>query len=224
MAEPSPAELRTLRVPMSLDYAWLPPQGTPGALVLALHGWGQNAARFTRPFAPLTARGIAVAAAQAPHPFYLDLATKKVGFSWLTAYQRDRAVQDLNDYLAAVIEDVHARLPTANRMPVFLFGFSQGVSIATRFAVSGRIQPAGLVGCCADLPPDAAECLPNIASFPVLLGCSPEDAIVSPDKTREAAAAFKAHGFDTTLLEFEGGHRLPPALMEQVADWVVAHA
>lgn len=223
MNEPTPVDVRTVHVPMSLDYVWLPPVDGPRALLLALHGWGQNARRFARPMEPLTRRGIGIAIAQAPHPFYLDFETKKIGFSWLTAYERDRAVQDLHAYLATVLQDVHARLSTDKALPVFLFGFSQGVSIATRFAVSGRITPAGLIGCCADLPPDAAECLPNIAAFPVLLACSPDDAIVSPDKTRDAAASFKAHGFDTTLLEFEGGHRLPPALMEQIAGWLVDH-
>lgn len=216
-------EVCTVRVPMSLDYGWLPPAGAPKALLLALHGWGQNARRFAKPMRALAARGVAVAMPQAPHPFYLDFETKSVGFSWLTAYERDRAVADLNGYLHAVVAAAQGQLGGA-LLPVFLLGFSQGVSIATRFAVSGLFTPAGLIGCCADLPPDAADRLPDLEAFPVLLACSPEDGIVSPDKTREAAAAFRAHGFHATLIEFEGGHRLPQPLMQQIADWILSRA
>lgn len=215
MAQPDSLEIRTLRVPFHVDVARVAP-ASPRALLVALHGWGQNAARFARPLAPLADRGVSVIAPQAPHPFYLDLATKKVGFSWLTVYERDRAVADLFGYLEAAIADAGAP-PNA---PVFLMGFSQGVSIATRYAVSGRVRPAGLIGCCADLPPDAADRLPDAGAFPVFLAYSPGDAIVPPEKTLEAAAAFEAQGFPVTRHPFAGGHRITPALVEALGAWM----
>ena len=57
-------------------------------VLIVLHGWAQNARSFLRRFVGLRESNVLVVAPQGPHQFYLDLETRKVGFSWLTVYDR----------------------------------------------------------------------------------------------------------------------------------------
>lgn len=218
-------EVRPLTVPQTLFFgvAPLPPGNTsPPPLLVAMHGWGQNAKKILRDLAPVTARRVLVAAPQAPHPFYLDMGSGKVGFHWLTRYERDRAVADANAFVAHVLENLraaHAYDPAR----VYLLGFSQGCSMAWRFCLSGHITPAGMIACGADLPPDVAEKLPAPKPFPVLLVHGREDTIIAPAKMHDAQAALSEKGVSFDVHEFDGGHEIPPAVAQHIADWIIAN-
>lgn len=131
-------EMRTLTIDLTVYYTLLLPRGahdSPPALLLALHGWGQTAKRFITDFDRLRDRNILVVAPQGPHQFYLDLSTRKIGFNWLTAYDKERAIADINGYLARLLAVLNEEHPyDASR--IFLLGFSQGVPMAYRFAIS----------------------------------------------------------------------------------------
>jgi predicted esterase len=206
-------------------YAVQAPEGGGDAdspLVLALHGWGQNAKKMIRDLAPLAGHNILVAAPQAPHPFYLDVASGKVGFHWLTRYERDQAVADANALLArllAVVAEKHAY----DSRRVFVLGFSQGCSMAWRFCVSGAIAPAGMIACGADLPPDVAEKLRGHAGFPALLVHGTRDEIVPVEKLHAARESLAELGFAHTVHEFDGGHEIPAAIAEEIAAWIARH-
>lgn len=197
------------------------PGDRPPALLVALHGWGQNARKMLRDLAPLRAHNIVVAAAQAPHPFYLDMESGKVGFHWLTRYERDRAVADTNVFLATLIDTLRHTHPF-DPARIYLLGFSQGCSMAWRFCVSGAVAPAGMIACGADLPPDVVEKLPGLPPFRTLLVHGRTDHIVPMGKMRDAEAGLRTSGFTPELLEFEGGHEIPREAAEQIATWINA--
>ncbi|MBI3117292.1 MAG: dienelactone hydrolase family protein [Candidatus Hydrogenedentes bacterium] len=220
----SPAEVRVspFTINLTVYYALQRPSSPDSALpavLLALHGWGQNCKRFLRDFRPLEAHNILVVAPQAPHQFYLDMATKKVGFSWLTIYERTQAILDVNQYLRRLLDHIAQDTPY-DPARVFLLGFSQGSSMAYRFAVSGLLQPAGLISCCSDLPPDVAEVLHAHAPFPVLLAHGEEDGLIPREKLSEAGNTLRQAGFPCEEHLFPGGHEITPGLVATIGDWM----
>lgn len=225
--EPSlPPEVRKLRVPMTQYYTVQTPEHVlqpPCALLLALHGFGQNCRRFLRDFAPLRTAPILIAAPQGPDQFYHDTASKKVGFNWLTVYDKPTRIADINDYLLLLLSELHVAFPEMPDAP-FLLGFSQGVSMAWRFGVSGKIRPAGLIACCADLAPDVVERLDAVEPFPVLLIHGDHDPVFHLDKLAEAEETLRQRGWQVTVLRFDAGHELTEEMMHALAAWIGVQA
>jgi len=213
-----------LRSPLTCYYAYRAATGAEALppLVLGLHGWGMNCGGFLRRLEPLAEAGLTVAALQGPHQFYLDMGSKKVGFSWLTAYERDTSIQDLHDLIENTLDDL-ARRVAYDPERVFVLGFSQGVSIAWRYAVRTRRRLAGIIACCSDLPPDVAAMLPGRTPVPAFLAHAVDDPLIPRDKLEQACAALTAAVWSHDVLEYEGGHELAPAA-GRIAAWVLARA
>ena len=217
----SPGGVETVRVAATAYFAVQAPETasvTSPCTVVALHGWGQNCRSFLRRLGPFADAGITVVAPQAPHQTYLDLETRKVGFSWLTNYDRHRAVPDLVGLLDTVLAEVsrsHGPLGS-----IFLLGFSQGVSVAYRYACQGTHSCAGVIACGGDLPPDVARSLPEQRPFPVLLVHGAEDAIVPVSKADAALEVFQALSWPVEHIRFDGGHEIAPAIAGEIARWI----
>lgn len=223
--ERSEPRIGSIAVTCHADYAVQSPETGDGAmpLVIALHGWGQSCRGFVRRLAILADRGFLLAVPQAPHPLYVSTEPKKVGFSWLTLYERDRAVDEFLDYMDLLIAQLRADY-VLDESRIFLLGFSQGVSMAHRLAVSGRIPVAGLVAWAADLPPDVAEKLPGRDPYPVLLVHAGDDPMVPYAKSDEAAATLAKHDFAVDRIAYTGGHIIAPEPLARVADWLTERA
>ena len=214
--------IEALKITLTAYYALQAPASSssePPALLMALHGWGQNCRHFMRNFRSLDKRNIMVVAPQAPHQFYLDAETRKVGFNWLTRYERDQSIADLNQYLFGMLEVIQ-RQEVFDPRRIFVLGFSQGASVAYRFAASGLVYPAGVIACCADLPADVAERLNEVGRFPVLLAQGRGDDLVPEAKVIAARKAFLDAGFVYEDFVYDGGHRITPELVEAVGEWV----
>lgn len=188
-------------------------------LIVALHGWGQRSAPFLKTLSPLKGIGALVVAPQAPHQFYMDTATKKVGCNWLTAYQKEQSIEDINRYLDTLIK----HLVTEYKLiapRIFLMGFSQGASVAYRFAVSGLVQPAGLIACGADIPPDVIEKLPLQPAFPVLLAQGKEDSLVQEAVFEANQRILCEVNYPFEEFRYDGGHEITQELCHKVGEWV----
>ena len=193
----------------------------PPRTVIALHGFGQKCKGFMRNFAPLRDRNILVITPQGPHQFYMQLEPKKVGFNWLTIFEKENSIRDFVGYMNRLLDTLDTQYGRV-RENVFLLGFSQGVSMAYRLAASGTIPPRGFIACCADLPEDVAEKLPEIAPFPVLLAHAEDDPVIPLSKAEEAEAQLTAHRFAVERLRYTGGHVLPEEVIGVIGDWIEA--
>lgn len=192
---------------------------TPEFLLIALHGWGQSARWFARRFEPLGDLPIFVAAPQGPHQFYLDIESKKVGFNWLTAYEKQDNIDDVNRLIDAVVAEAQRQMGDAS-LPVYVLGFSQGSVMAWRYALHAGPRVAGVVACCADLAPDVAERLPDTPPWRTLLVYGTEDGIVPQAKIDEAQEHLTAIAWPHDVLEFEGGHDLLPGTVHEIGQWI----
>lgn len=191
--------------------------------LVVLHGWGQSSRSFLRKFAALKQQNTLVIAPQAPHQFYLDMATRKVGFGWLTAFDRDNGITTAVAALDSILHQVEVE--TGKPLNPFFLGFSQGVSMAWRYALYGAHSVSGLIACGGDLPPDVEEALPGRGRLPVMLVHGKGDTIVPFSKSEAAETALRSIGIPPETLYFPGGHDLPAALLERLPGWMKeAHA
>jgi len=108
---------------------------------IVLHGIGYLSKYFIPYFNELNADENYIIAPQAPSKYYLKSNYKYVGASWLTKENRILETENVLQYLDAV----SASEQVPDNCKLIIFGFSQGVSIATRWVASRQLKCAKLV-------------------------------------------------------------------------------
>lgn len=96
---------------------------------ICFHGLGYLSKFFKRYFERLDPSLNAVIVLQAPSKFYLGSKYKHVGACWLTKVDTDQEMENNLNYINTVLESESIK----NDPRLVLMGYSQGVSIATRF-------------------------------------------------------------------------------------------
>ena len=108
---------------------------------LVFHGIGYLGRYFLKYFKDLDPEENYIIAPQAPSKYYLNGKYVHVGASWLTKENTAQEMQNINQYVNAVLE-AEAISKDQN---LIVFGFSQGVSIATRYTVLNKLKCQMLV-------------------------------------------------------------------------------
>ncbi|HXI21618.1 MAG TPA: hypothetical protein VNH46_11055, partial [Gemmatimonadales bacterium] len=126
----------------------LGPAPDAAVLWIALHGYGQLAARFLRELEPVADGRTLVVAPEALSRFYLETARdgrhgERIGASWLTREDREAEIADTVGYLDALLR--HLLAGRASRPAIGVLGFSQGGAAAVRWVARGEVRPARLV-------------------------------------------------------------------------------
>lgn len=112
-------------------------EGDTGNIWLVFHGMGYLSRYFLKYFKGLNSKTNYVIAPQGPSKYYLDDNYKHVGSCWLTRVDTARETSNVLAYVDAVWE---AESPRFNGQNLIVMGYSQGVSIATRWLASRQIQ------------------------------------------------------------------------------------
>ena len=218
--------IEKLVIERTVEFAMQRPEASPGhlpALLVALHGYGQNCGRFMRVFASLRKKNILIVAPQAPNEFYVKMNPPVVGYTWLTRYERDRSITEFLAYMQRMLEKIQSMHPFDPDRVNFL-GFSQGVSMAYRFAIAEVHQTAGVIACGADLPPDVHAKLPTATPFRTFLVHGTEDTVVPLTKAKEAYIQLKKQGLPVEHFFFPGGHEVPVEAVEKIGSWITLQA
>ncbi|MEP3210332.1 MAG: esterase [Maribacter sp.] len=108
---------------------------------IVLHGIGYLSKFFIKYFDELNTEENYVIAPQAPSKYYLKNEYKYVGASWLT--KENRVLETAN--VLAYLDAVYASEEFPADCNLIVFGFSQGVSIATRWIASRKIECTQLI-------------------------------------------------------------------------------
>jgi len=103
---------------------------------IVFHGIGFLSKYFLRFFKKLNPDKNYIIAPQAPSKYYLNNEYKYVGASWLTKENTVTETHNVLSYIDAVIQSEN--IPSDKNLIVL--GFSQGVSIATRWLASRKIN------------------------------------------------------------------------------------
>ncbi|HEX2163876.1 MAG TPA: phospholipase [Thermoanaerobaculia bacterium] len=220
MTGPAAAE-RRVAATVHGTYLVAPPAdgGAPTAAVVGFHGYGETAADHLAVLRRLPgAERWLLAAVQALHPFYRR--DGGVVASWMTSFDRERAIADNTRYATAVLAELARDVPSVRRWA--LTGFSQGVAMAWRAAAAAPHPLHALVVLAGDVPPDVAAA--GLAGIPpVLLGRGTADNWYTEEKLQADLALLAGHGVAADSHVFEGGHEWSPDFLARAGGFLEDH-
>jgi predicted esterase len=192
--------------------------GDPAAarhIWVVLHGYGQLARFFLRPFEGL-AEGRLIAAPEGLSRFYLDDDHSRVGATWMTREDREREIGDQAVYLDRLVERLLEQCGGVR--PVSVLGFSQGVATACRWSAVSRNRFVSLVLWGGTMPPehDAATLRECWARTRVELVHGEEDTVVPAEALAQNEARLRDAGVAYTTHRTSGGHALDPITLQRL--------
>ncbi len=103
---------------------------------IVFHGIGFLSKYFIKYFNGLPKDENYIIAPQAPSKYYLNKDFKHVGASWLTKENRVMETKNVLSYM----DNLYALEKTPHHCQLIILGFSQGVSIATRWVAKSKIS------------------------------------------------------------------------------------
>jgi predicted esterase len=183
-----------------------PSASGPAPLLVGFHGYAEAAEdQLERMRAIPGASRWLLASVQALHPFYRGRSQDVVA-GWMTRQDRDLAIADNVAYVHAVVDAI-AREWTPGAALVFA-GFSQGVAMAFRAAVTSARPVAGVIVCGGDVPPELdTKALARVPA--ALIGRGVRDDWYTSEKAASDARRLGDAGVRVTQAEFDGGHEWP---------------
>ena len=185
---------------------------------VVLHGYGQRAADFIRPFADVAADDRCILAPEALSRFYTDgmASHQEVGASWMTREDRTHEIEDYIGYLDALVARV--RLPETTPS-IHVLGFSQGAATASRWAVLGDTSINRLTLWAGDLAHDidVSAHATSLQSMTLTVVVGTHDPYISDERLQDLLDRLQSHHIPVAVHRFEGAHRLHRRTLQQIA-------
>lgn len=175
---------------------------------VVFHGIGYLSRYFLKYFNELNTDENYIIAPQAPSKYYLKDTYQHVGASWLTKEHTTLETENVIQYLHAVMEAEN--IPKHCRLLVF--GFSQGVSIATRWVSQKKLRCDDLVLYAGGVPneltnTDFNHLVPNQTKVLTIIGTT--DAYLTPERLKvEEEKIERIFEGRAKRISFEGGHEV----------------
>ncbi len=108
---------------------------------VVFHGIDYLSRYFLKYFRHLNREKNYIIAPQAPSKYYLNGKYEHVGASWAT---RENTQQEIENVLA-YLDEIYENEDLKNAKNLIFFGYSQGVSVATRWLAQRKIQASQLI-------------------------------------------------------------------------------
>lgn len=179
---------------------------------MVFHGMGYLSKYFINYFSELNAEENFIIAPQAPSKYYQGNDFKHVGASWLTRENTQLETQNILKYIDAIYVKELAET-TAN---LIVMGYSQGVSIATRWVASRKVQCDKLIlhsgGIPNELQPNDFEFLKKDAEVIYLYG-NKDQYITEARETEEKLKGTKLFQDRLSIEVFDGIHEVNRELL-----------
>ncbi len=189
----------------------------------ALHGYGQLAERFLKPFDGIVPEGTCVIAPEGLSRFYLDAPRadgshlQRVGASWMTREARELEIVDAITWLDQVHDEVVQAATRASGVApwVGVLGFSQGVATAMRWIASGHVTPSHVVVWAGGLAhdADAASLRTKLAHAKLTLVAGNADQFATTEARERIALGARELHPSPRELTFDGAHHLDSAVL-----------
>lgn len=174
---------------------------------LVFHGMGHLSRYFARHFSKLNSEENFIIAPQAPSKYYQGTNFKHVGASWLTKENTKLETQNVLNY----IDEVWKTEKPNQKFRLIVLGYSQGVSIATRWLASRKIICDHLIlhsgGIPTELTSEDFEYLPLNTQVTYLYG-DKDEYITEARKTEEQLKGTALFGNKLTIEVFKGIHEV----------------
>lgn len=184
---------------------------------IVFHGIGYLSRYFINFFDELNSDENYIIAPQAPSKYYLNGKYKHVGASWLTKENTAAEIENVLNSIDSVIAE--EELP--KDLNFIVFGFSQGVSIATRWVTKRKVKCNDLVLYAGGIPneleaKDLDFLQENKTEISVVVGDKDEyltqERMVSENKRIDELFQGNAN-----KIVFEGGHVVKKEIINNLA-------
>lgn len=183
---------------------------------LVFHGMGYLSKYFTKYFAGLNIDENFIIVPQAPSKYYQGKNYKHVGASWLTRENTILETKNVLNYIDEVF-----KTECTSPMPNFIvMGYSQGVSIATRWLASRQIQCNHLIlhsgGIPNELLPEDFSYLKSTSKVTYIYG-DKDQYITEARKTEESLKGTNLFGDRLQIEVFNGIHEVNTQFIEKTS-------
>tara|TARA_R100001369_G_scaffold92614_3_gene138744 strand:+ start:2625 stop:3272 length:648 start_codon:yes stop_codon:yes gene_type:complete len=175
---------------------------------IVFHGIGFLSRYFIKYFSELPKEENYIIAPQAPSKYYLNKDFKHVGASWLTKENTMLEMTNVLNYL----DNLFATINIPAHCQLIVLGFSQGVSIATRWTAKSKINLDQLIlyagGIPEELTPeDFKFLLAGKAKVKLVLGNN-DEFITEVRLEKEKEKMNSLFSGKAELIKFDGGHEI----------------
>ncbi|HBK71776.1 MAG TPA: esterase [Flavobacteriaceae bacterium] len=178
------------------------------------HGIGYLSRYFLKYFKDLNPEENYIIALQAQSKYYLGSKYRHVGASWLTKENTAKETENVMHYFDAVLE--------AEKLPkdinLIVLGYSQGVSVATRYVASRKLKCSQLLllsgGIPAELTNDDFKFLEGKTKVTLLYG-DKDEYLTEPFMDNAIKGFYQLFGETAEINVFEGKHEVKKELLKQ---------
>lgn len=177
-----------------------------------LHGYGQLSEYFSRQFESLIPNAYLIFP-QAPSKFYIN-GFERVGASWLT--KEDTKTETKNNF--AFLDEIWSE-EYKTSAKIWLFGFSQGVSMVTRWAAHQRLAFHRMILWAGGLPKELEvedfNYLTNTSELYCVAGKN--DPFINEEKLAKEKERIEMLFPKVSYQSFEGGHEINKPLLKKLS-------
>ena len=223
---------------------WQPVEGEPDHLVVLLHGYGSNArdliglgesvgrvwhdqggpvVRYVALDAPLAPEEMKMFGGRAWWPLriaeLIERLQSRTGIEELSAAVPP-GMDEARDLADEAIDRVHRKF-NLNWSRTTVCGFSQGAMLAADLTIRTIDRPAGLITLSGALIAKNAWA-DHLDGRCCRVFCSHGrmDETLPFEGGRRLAEWFEQHEFETTFVPFDGGHTVPPIVLQKLIGWL----
>ncbi len=179
---------------------------------LVFHGIGYLSRFFIRHFSQLPSDENYIICPQAPSKYYKDSSYKRVGASWLTRENTVIETQNVLNYVDALVENENIDFNTVN---FIVLGYSQGVSIASRWLALRKQFCNKLIMISGVFPKELNDTsfthLPNLKT---VHSVGLNDEIFDPKNVKKQEDRLHSYFPEIEFINHDGGHILETKLLE----------
>lgn len=181
---------------------------------VVFHGIGYLSRYFLKYFKDLDPEENYIIAPQAPSKYYLSNEYRHVGASWLTKENTEAEIENVLNYL----EEVYTAEALQNKPNLILLGYSQGVSVATRWVARNKVECSQLVLCSGGLPTELSpEDFQFLTNTRVKMIYGTKDEYLNEEKLKiEHERAKLLFGDKLEITSFEGGHEMNVQIIKKL--------
>jgi len=181
---------------------------------VVFHGIGYLSKYFLKYFKGLNSEENYIIAPQAASKYYLNGKYTHVGASWFTKDNTQQEVENAMSYL----EEVYNAEDLTSATNLIILGYSQGVSVATRWVARKGINPNQLILCSGGLPKELeAKNFLHIKETKISLVYGTKDPFLDKERLESEKLKLKElFPANLNLFPFDGVHEMKPSIIESL--------
>ncbi|WP_026838028.1 alpha/beta hydrolase [Gillisia sp. JM1] len=181
---------------------------------VVFHGIGYLSKYFLKYFKGLDPEENYIIAPQAASKYYLNGKYTHVGASWFTKDNTQQEVGNAMNYLDEVFQAEDLESVTN----LIVLGYSQGVSVATRWVARKGISPSQLILCSGGLPKELEpKDFLHLKEAKISMIYGTRDPYMDKERLHNESLRFKEiFPENLTIIPFEGIHEMKPSILESL--------